>query len=210
MRLDKRWYDFWERNPSSKPSRVASVYTYLTKRYGESHRGYHNLEHIEFCLAEFDRSRKLAANPMVVEVAIWFHDIIYDTHQHDNEAQSAELAANELRRLGCTDDYIQAVQRAIMATVHNGTIPASQIDEQLICDIDLSGLGQEWWEFMSDGINIREEYYWESEADFKEKRVKLLQMFHDRKPLYYLPHFQQRYELRAKYNLARALAELRA
>lgn len=210
MRTDKRWYDFWDKNPSSTPSRVVAAYTRLTKRYGEAHRGYHNLEHIEFCLAEFDRSRQYAANPMVVEMAIWFHDIIYDTHRHDNEAQSAKLAGNELARLGCTDDFIQAVQRAIMATVHNGIVPASQIDEQLICDIDLSGLGQEWWEFASDSCNIREEYSWVPEADFRRERAKILQIFHDRKPLYYLPYFQQRYETTAKCNLARAVAELRS
>jgi predicted metal-dependent HD superfamily phosphohydrolase len=34
----------------------------------------------------------LAQRPAIVEMALLFHDVIYDVHRHDNEFQSAELA----------------------------------------------------------------------------------------------------------------------
>lgn len=59
--------------------------------YSEPHRHYHNFHHIADSLAEFDRARHLAREPLAVELAIWFHDTVYDTRAGNNEEQSAEL-----------------------------------------------------------------------------------------------------------------------
>jgi predicted metal-dependent HD superfamily phosphohydrolase len=38
-------------------------------------RVYHNLDHLTHCLAEFDSVRAQAADPVIAELALWFHDL---------------------------------------------------------------------------------------------------------------------------------------
>ena len=59
--------------------------------YDAPGRHYHNLRHIRHCLAELDAAKSLAKDPTSVELAIWFHDAVYDPQCHDNEERSAQL-----------------------------------------------------------------------------------------------------------------------
>src|SRR5687768_6653671 len=71
----------------------------LSRRYTESHRHYHNVQHIEECLAEFAPASSQATHPLVLEFAIWFHDAVYDPRRSDNEEESATLALKCLEQL---------------------------------------------------------------------------------------------------------------
>jgi predicted metal-dependent HD superfamily phosphohydrolase len=72
----------------------------LVSEYQAKERRYHNLEHIAQCLKAFDDLRTLSQAPQAVELAIWFHDIIYDSKAKDNEERSAERAGNDLTNMG--------------------------------------------------------------------------------------------------------------
>ena len=50
------------------------LYDALLARYSEPRRRYHTLQHLAECFAAFD-----------VELALWFHDAIYNTRRSDNE-----------------------------------------------------------------------------------------------------------------------------
>lgn len=210
MRMEKRWYDFWSKGLGSDRDSILAVRSGLFGRYKESGRAYHNLQHIEFCLAELDRCRFLAQNMMVVEAAIWFHDAIYDTERKDNEERSAQLAEEEMKRLGSSDDFIQAVCRAIRATDHK--IPVKEkpdyLDDRITCDIDLASLGQSWDVVEAHNAVIREEYKWVPIKEYCSVRAKILQSFLDRPQIYYLPEFRERYESQARENLTRSIHEL--
>ena len=65
-----------------------ALYQDLVARYREPHRRYHTLQHLEECFARFDELRALAEHPRDVELAIWFHDAIYDTRRSDNDASA--------------------------------------------------------------------------------------------------------------------------
>ncbi len=83
-RLARLW-----RQVSTATGDPQSIYRELASLYSQPHRYYHNLHHIAECLAEFDSVRHLASQPVAVELAIWFHDAIYDTRAQDNEERSA-------------------------------------------------------------------------------------------------------------------------
>ena len=72
----------------------------LAARYAEPHRHYHTLDHIRAVLEIVDRIGATARNPAALELAVWFHDVVYDTHAGDNEEQSAAHARSVLGALG--------------------------------------------------------------------------------------------------------------
>lgn len=112
----------------------------LVARYSEEHRAYHNLEHIEECLAQLASSRALALQADVIELAIWFHDAVYDPRSGDNEEQSAEL----VRRFCCETHLPSEFGERTAAMIHvtKSHLPGDDADAQLLVDIDLSILGQ--------------------------------------------------------------------
>jgi predicted metal-dependent HD superfamily phosphohydrolase len=201
-------YDLW--NALGRPQQALFDKTFreLVSLYGEGDgkngRYYHTLEHIEACLAELNQVRRFAEDPKALEVAIWFHDAIYDTHRSDNEEQSAEYASRVLTLMSQRHDFIARVHALIMATKHNR--PLTGPDEQLIADIDLSGFGQDFQTVETNSRNIRKEYKWVPTDEFNRKRLEILRMFLNRQYLYFTPRFRSKYEASAKENLAREIA----
>jgi predicted metal-dependent HD superfamily phosphohydrolase len=107
----------------------------LIRAWGEWGRHYHTLEHLEACLRELDLARDLAQRPAEVEMALWFHDAVYRTFRKDNEARSAEWAAQFLLNGGCEAASVTRVCDMVMATAHLGADLAG--DAALTVDIDL-------------------------------------------------------------------------
>jgi predicted metal-dependent HD superfamily phosphohydrolase len=70
----ERWSRLWK----SATGKVAPdrLYPRLLEMYAEPGRHYHNARHIAECLNEFDQVKQLAAEPVAVEFAIWFHDAV--------------------------------------------------------------------------------------------------------------------------------------
>jgi predicted metal-dependent HD superfamily phosphohydrolase len=84
----------WRRCAAAVTARplAGKVFDELVARYSEPHRKYHTLQHLAECLAHVEAVGHLAEQPGEVEIALWFHDGIYDTQGHDNERQSADWA----------------------------------------------------------------------------------------------------------------------
>lgn len=177
---------------------------FLFTRYTDSARHYHTLNHIAECLAEFDRlDQAQMEDPIVLELAIWFHDVVYSTESGNNEERCAELATSLLTRAKVSDVRVARVQDHIMATKHEGT--PIQPDTQLMVDIDLSILGKPRARFEEYEQQIRKEYCAVSDSIYTKGRRYVLQQFLERPLIYCTPHFQDRYEVAARRNLINAL-----
>lgn len=109
-----RWASLWRQLGGTAPP---GSFAELERHYGASDRHYHGAPHILACLAHFDRLRELADQPARVELALWLHDVIYDTRRQDNEAASAALACDWLAERGLTR-HREALHALIMATCH--------------------------------------------------------------------------------------------
>jgi predicted metal-dependent HD superfamily phosphohydrolase len=204
--LRQRWEGLWH-SLGVTNGLSAPVFARLTARYRETHRAYHTLDHVAACLAEFDAVRALAHNAAAVEIAIWFHDVIYDPHRSDNEEQSAALANMELQHLVTSRALRDTVSALVRATTHRAAV--ADPDQQLIVDADLSGLGQGWSVVEASSRNIRREYAFVPEDDYVNRRRSLLQSFLGRPFIYHGSHFRGRYEQRARANIRRELGCLR-
>ena len=173
-----------------------ALYEKLIASYSEPHRHYHTLQHLEECFARFDEIADLAAHPEAVELALWFHDAIYDTRRSDNEQRSADWA-----RASTGNPHVHAL---IMATRHDA-VPEGA-DAQALVDVDLWILGAPAPRFDEYETQVRAEYGWVPGLIYRRKRREILEGFLARPTIYNTDRFIERYEPAARANLARSLA----
>jgi predicted metal-dependent HD superfamily phosphohydrolase len=202
--LKDRWENVWQQlHAGTVPQ---DVFEELIRAYSSADRFYHNLKHIEDCLSLFDQTKSLAAHPEEVELAIWFHDAVYDTRRNDNEQKSAEWAKSVIIQDGLDRVIAERVSQSILATRHHTEILDK--DAQLTVDVDLSILGRELDVFWRYEENIRKEYAWVSENIFRQKRIEILHGFLDRQHIYYHEKYREMFEKQARANLKQAIARL--
>lgn len=182
------------------------TFNQLIPIYSSPDRAYHNLAHIQACLTEFEAVRSLANDPIAMQTAIYFHDVVYDTHAHDNEERSADFAREQLQKSGADETLISTVVELILATKHNQPVSG---DAALLVDIDLAILGKPADEFDRYDAAIRQEYAWVSEEAYRAGRSKILQSFLDRPSIYQTDYFRNQYEVHARLNLQHALLRLK-
>ena len=201
--LETSWRDAWRALRLSAPDGVLPA---LLARRAEPHRKYHSPQHLRECLALFDAHRALAGHPGEVAIGLWFHDAIYDTSRHDNEAASADWARRVLRDAGAAGKAPGRVEALILATRHS-QVPATA-DEGLLVDIDLAILGAEPGRFDEYERQIRDEYDSVAPEVFRDKRARILRGFLARPALFATAAMRERFEAPARANLARAIAKL--
>jgi predicted metal-dependent HD superfamily phosphohydrolase len=203
MDLGERWRHLWRRLGAISPPEP--IWTSLAQAYTAPPRAYHTLEHIEDCLMQLDWAGHSAENE--VEAALWFHDVIYDTRASDNEEQSAAWAESALRAGQVAQDVVARIGQLILATKHQA--PPASLSAALVMDIDLSILGRDPAEFEHYEQAIRREYAWVPEAAFCAARAAILESFLRRAHVFETAVFRQRYEARARKNLASSIQRLR-
>lgn len=184
----------------------APVFKLLQTHFSEKHRAYHNLKHINDCLDEFEVVRGRCDDADSVEFALWFHDVIYDPKAKDNEEQSAALAWRVCGDVKLPAYFATRVRALILATKH--TAEPQGNDARIIVDVDLSILGQSEATFDKYERNIRAEYTWVPEAQFRSGRAAILKGFLARPRIYSTEYFFDKYENAARANLARSLEKL--
>lgn len=204
MQASERWAEFWRGLGGSGDS--AARFAELEARYTEPHRAYHNLAHVMDCLGKLGTASHLAMNPAAIEMALWYHDAVYDPRAKDNEEQSAALAAQVAKAIGLPDAIRAQVNPLILATKKHET--AVHPDAPLMVDIDLSILGAARTRFDEYEMQIRREYHWVTPEAFAAGRIAVLQGFLNRPSIFTTEFFRSQFEQPARDNLARSIARL--
>ena len=180
----------------------------LVAAWGERHRHYHTLQHLRECLAHFEAASMLARRPAEVELAIWFHDAVYDPTRDDNEARSADWARDSVRAAGCAPEVADRLHGLVMATKTH-VVAGEDPDTRLLLDIDLAILGSATARFDEYEQQVRREYAHVPDDDWRAGRAKVLQSFLARPRIYATDAYRDALEARARENLARSIAALR-
>ncbi|SEQ88585.1 Predicted metal-dependent phosphohydrolase, HD superfamily [Faunimonas pinastri] len=207
--LRVRFASLWTRTVG--PTRVDAAWHSLEEGYGSPNRHYHNWRHVEALLGGHDavrsRTEFAVANADVIDLAIFFHDAIYDPDRQDNEARSAALllnsaaAASDREGVGRADDMI-------MATADHG--PSKDPATQLLLDLDLAILGAPRPEYDAYVAAIRREYAEIPDDAWRAGRGAVLDRFLARPRLYLTDYFRNKLESTARTNLASEAASLRS
>jgi predicted metal-dependent HD superfamily phosphohydrolase len=171
--------------------------------WAEPQRCYHTTAHLVHCLATYDRNPLHDAR---VELALWFHDAVYDPHATDNEERSAELARSVAVTAGLTPETIDVVVGCILATRHR--VPPTDAAQALTLDVDLAILGDTRRRFELYDAAIRAEYAWVPEETYRRERGRILADFAQRDDLFTTPWFRRRYMVQARANLLCAVRRL--
>jgi predicted metal-dependent HD superfamily phosphohydrolase len=141
-------------------------------------------------------------------MALWFHDVIYDTHATDNEEQSALLAEQCLSEAGASTSTRLSVWDLVLSTrTHDAS---GHADAGLLVDVDLSILGKDEGLFQEYEEQIRREYAWVPQDVFAAKRAEILEGFLLRDRLYSTDWFFRSSETQARKNLKAAIQKLRS
>lgn len=217
--IQKQLKERWKRTISllaaqSSQDLVTGAFQEVCQHYSENHRHYHTLSHIDRCLHLFDKVSTETKDPLSLELALWLHDLIYDTNSADNEERSAEFASYLLNKLTLPQNITERVRELILATKHDGRESGRETagpgdtadpDPSYIRDIDLSILGAPPSEYKDYIEAVRKEYVQYSEKQFNKGRVTFLRQFLAKDRIYKTGYFFSRYEDRARYNLSREL-----
>lgn len=174
----------------------------LMTAYSEPQRAYHTLQHLEECLQCFDEAKKtgLMAQPDLIEMALWFHDAVYDPQGSENEELSAQMA---LKALGDTELAHEVARLILLTKSHQ---PGDGPDDAWIIDIDLAIFAQPMDRVLEYERQIRAEYAWVPEVVYVEKRAEILSGFLRRQQIYLTAWARERWEPQAPANL-RALID---
>ncbi len=208
--LTASWQRCW--TELAKNAQGVELFQQLIQAYTEPQRVYHSIQHLADCLRLFQENRELASKPEEVEMALWFHDAIYDVTATDNEITSAHWAETALEAVGVEESSIQRIVQLILATRHTSNSDQNgdevSADTALLLDIDLAILGASPARYAEFESQIRQEYGWVEPERFREGRLSILKRFQAQSPVYHTPKLANIWEKNAHTNLAWAITEL--
>jgi predicted metal-dependent HD superfamily phosphohydrolase len=181
----------------------------LLARHREKHRRYHTATHVAWVIRHVD---ELATEDPVehldeVIAAAFYHDAVYEPTYPANERASARLARRDLASIGWGDDAVDRVGAMIEATEHRASAaePATG-DTAILLDADLAILGADPAAYSTYVAGIRAEYRHVSDDDWRTGRAEVLHGFLERPTIYLTSSGRDRWEARARANLAAELA----
>lgn len=183
-----------------------ATFAALLAAYRQPHRHYHTPRHIADCLQQLDTLRHDADQPHAIELAIWFHDAIYDPYRSDNEQASADWAMRFLRENDLPAALQGRVQALILATRHDAI--ATDHDMAILIDIDLSILGSPPDAYDTYRQAVRREYRWVPGPLFRRSRRAVLESFLQRERIFLTDQLHASHEARARGNINAELETL--
>jgi predicted metal-dependent HD superfamily phosphohydrolase len=198
----------------------------VRRRYGEKHRRYHDLRHLDAVLGNLHVLVAHSREPGTDAVeaarlgALW-HDAVYLVGAVDNEEASARLAQAELSAAGAPGALVAEVARLVRLTAHHdptapGAGPAAGAVSReaavaldpagaLLCDADLAVLAGSDAEYARYRDDVRAEWPHLDDAAFDAGRATVVRGLLARRWLFLTPFAVEAWEERARRNLATEL-----
>ncbi|GGE98337.1 HD domain-containing protein [Hymenobacter cavernae] len=202
----------WQRLTTPLTADVAlreTMFRQLSEAYGSSDRHYHTLTHIRSMLDALERSGLALQDPLVVQLAAWFHDAVYSYLRDDNEVRSALLAKEFLSKTTLSAERCSRVVFLIERTKdHTQPQPAGDKDLLWFLDADLQILGAPEADYWQYARQVRQEYRLVPEFMYRRGRRKVLEKLLGVPQLYQTEDFRSRLEAAARRNLRAELQDL--
>lgn len=199
----EQWRATWQALGVAPPG--DQLFRQVLDRYTEPQRAYHDTSHLDDCLALLPSLRSEALHPAEVELALWFHDAVYDPRAPDNEHRSAEWARSASLEAGLPPEVAERIAALVLATRHDAAPDGA--DARVIADVDLAILAADPERFDQYERQIRQEYAWVPAPVFRRERRRILEGFLARTRIFHTGHLAAR-EAAARENLRRSIRRL--
>ncbi|MCP3939578.1 MAG: metal-dependent phosphohydrolase [Actinomycetia bacterium] len=177
--------------------------------WSEPHRHYHDLSHLNSMLAHVswlaDEHPELD-DRVALELAVWFHDAIYDATASDNEQQSADLARRSLEGL-IDRETIDETARLVLLTAGHAVESGDSVGSAMV-DADLAILGASPRDYFAYTEGVRLEYRHLDDDTFKQGRLVFLRSMLDRPRIYGTEPGHARWHDQARLNMSTELRDL--
>ena len=183
----------------------------LRETYASPPRAYHHFGHVEDVLRHYaDVLRDDGwRHPREALFAVLYHDAVYVPGRSDNEAASARLAEDHLRRWPRPDGLdVARIAASILLTARHGALSPEDIEDEdtrrfLDCDMAILGAAPEV--FAAYDRAIAEEYRSVPRWLYRIKRRQFFRRLLAQPRIFLSDLFRDRYEAQARRNLAAAL-----
>ena len=213
--MDVETFDRWVREQwygllaafSADRNLIDSVFREVVTSYDHENRAYHTLAHIKKMLQLAAVYRKNLHDPILVNLAIYFHDLIYTPGSSENEEKSAKRARKVLPALNVPKEKVENVCRYIMATKDHLAVKSPGNDLKYFLDFDLSILSADHAEYEQYAANVRKEYYSLPDTVFAAGRAAFLKKLLQVKHIYFTDEFRKK-EPMARENIALEIKNL--
>lgn len=176
----------------------------VVRRYGEPHRAYHTLVHIEDVLGVLE---ELGVTDPAVLLAAVLHDVVYDPTRGDNEAASADYARHVLAHLD--EGTVERTAELILATASHEIGAERDPGRAALLDADLAILAAPPDDYEAYSRAIRREYAHVRDDAYRAGRARVLETFLSRSRIFFTDELRTREE-QARANLRREIDALRA
>jgi predicted metal-dependent HD superfamily phosphohydrolase len=189
----------------------------ICQYYSESHRFYHNLDHIDHMLNKLDElfiAYPTHEHPLVIELATWYHDIYYNplnkSRKTTNEYLSSCIANMELQGiLMLPKDVSDRTSTLILLTNEHETtdnLSISKKEQEIFLDSDKAILGESEEKYLEYSINIAKEFanFFSSET-YMKRRIEFLYQLLTEKPMFHTEYMMDKYQKQALKNIKREI-----
>jgi len=171
----------------------------IEQNYCDIQRHYHTLQHLEHLLQQLTTVKNQIQNWNTVLFTLYYHDIVYNATQFDNEEKSAEFAEKNMKQILVPTEIIELCKNQILATKsHNNS---QDSDTNYFTDADLSILGQPWEAYSLYCKNVRKEYSVYTDLIYNAGRKKVLQHFLLMDRIFKTDFFYEKFEDQARQNI---------
>ena len=203
----------------NKITNIALFNATMESQYEQAGRYHHTSRHIIDMLAEFGQNYHMASNPITLELAILYHDIIYNVPKYlegeNMERASAAFAIQSIPKIvpSITADALEEIELLICSTAETDIDRLAVYypkDAVLLHDLDYSIMSTpEQSVYSAYAQNIANEYIpYVGEHKFYTERLKFLKLcsykaYYNR--LYATEHYQLHRSVRAYDNIEREI-----
>jgi predicted metal-dependent HD superfamily phosphohydrolase len=187
---------------------INRLWSEIEAAYTNEERHYHTLTHLESLIKHLIRYQKDIKNWAAMLFSVYYHDIVYNVLQNDNEEKSAQVASVRLLQLKVPVTIIKKCVEQIIATKSH--LSDNDYDIQLFLDADLAILGADGPVYKKYTDAIRNEYGIYTEAQYNAGRTKVLEHFLKMDRIFKTDVFTSDLEQKAKANMSNELIELKS